>query len=1422
MRDENKPKRQLVRELEELRQELLLCEQVRQHAQTLEQRVAERTAEPTAANAQLRQEVDERERAEAELERRLREATLMYQVSTLIASAADISEALHAVCTEMARFLGVPQAGFASLNPEHTSAELIADYHPPGSSGALGAIIPVAGNPSMVYILEHKAPLAFSDARTDPLLAPVHDLMRERNVRSMLIVPVIAEGEIIGTLGFDAFECRTFSAADIDLVQHVANQAGQLLIRKRTETELQHRAQEMAALYQTSLEINSQPDLQTLLDAIVGRAADLLRVHLGGLFLLQPDGETLLLAASYRMTVDPTRPNLRMGEGLAGRAAEAGLPLMISDYQSWEGKAVAYSGLPFRQILAVPLKVQHQVIGVLSLADDEAVGLFSDSQVRLASQFADQAATAIEKARLLDAERAARAQTEALREAAHVMGASLEVDLILRLILDQLRRVLVYDTASVLVLREGGVPDLIAGAGYKDGDFTSRAAGPMLQQSPILSQMACDLKPVVSGDVRHMEGWIWVPGAEHVRSWMGVPLVAHGRMIGALMVDHSEPEFFGGSELQVVQALAQHAAQALENARLFTERVRAERELQERRLYLEAVLASAPDAIITLDAQHRLVEWNPGAERLFGYSRDEVIGRNLDDLVTNSDTFEEAAAITQRVLSGKAVRATETVRYHKSGSPVDVLLAGSPILVDDELRGVVGVYTDISERKHAERALRKANRGLQMLSRSSEGLSRAKDEPGLLLAVCEAAVDVGGYQLAWVGFAEQDVDRTVRPVAQAGFAEAYLDTVHITWDDSERGRGPTGTAIRTGGPAIARNMLTDPAYAPWRDQATQRGYASSIALPLMAEEQAFGALIIYAAEPDAFDAEEVELLSELADNLAYGVVALRTRGERRRVEQTLRRYAERLETLHQIDRAIVEAQSSEAIARATLSRIGRLVPCRLARIVAFGSEADSYTVLAEHSSPGANPAQTDLHSGWDPAAGGAPIVISIPLTAQGELIGILHMESDKGSPFTTEQVEVAYEVGAPLAVAIQNARLHEQLRQHAGSLAETVAERTSELKAERDRTQAILESLGEAVIVADVAGTVLFTNPATAALTGFGSKEVLGQDCRMLQGNGHSAEVYGRVQAALAERQTWRGEMINRRKDGTAYDVAVTVTPLFAPEDSSRLVGSVWVERDITLLKEAERIKDQFVSNVSHELRTPLSVLTLVVGNLDRLYDRLADASRRKMVQSIREQVAVLNDLVGDVLEMSRIDSGQVSGERQQVDLALLVRGETDKQRPLARGKSQTLRVVGLERLILEGNEGQLRQVLRNLVNNGIKFTPDGGQITCECSILEGAAAVDARAMGLPPGRWAALRIVDDGIGIEQEDIPHLFERFFRVETQGNIPGTGLGLAITRELVELHQGHITVASTPGEGTTFAVFLPLPEEDHENERLNPGR
>ncbi len=194
---------------------------------------------------------------------------------------------------------------------------------------------------------------------------------------------------------------------------------------------------------------------------------------------------------------------------------------------------------------------------------------------------------------------------------------------------------------------------------------------------------------------------------------------------------------------------------------------------------------------------------------------------------------------------------------------------------------------DIAGRVRAEVALGRLNRALDTLNRCNQELVRAVEEQELLREVCRVIVEVGGYSLAWVGYAEHDEHKSVRVVSQFGGEHGYLDLARVSWADTERGRGPAGPAIRSGSACLIRNVDTDTAFSPWREEAIRRGYASVIALPMNSDRQTFGALVIYAPEADAFDAEETGQLRELANNLAYGVLALRTRAQRERAEAAL-------------------------------------------------------------------------------------------------------------------------------------------------------------------------------------------------------------------------------------------------------------------------------------------------------------------------------------------------------------------------------------------------------------------------------------------------------------------------------------------------------------------------------------------------------
>ena len=165
--------------------------------------------------------------------------------------------------------------------------------------------------------------------------------------------------------------------------------------------------------------------------------------------------------------------------------------------------------------------------------------------------------------------------------------------------------------------------------------------------------------------------------------------------------------------------------------------------------------------------------------------------------------------------------------------------------------------------------LRKVKRALDALRATNRALLRARDETWLLKEICRVVVEDCGYRFAWVGYAEHDVRRTVRPMAHAGFEEGFLGVADITWADTARGHGPTGTAIRTGKASVVRNIDTDNSVAPWREQAMLRGYASAAALPLRVEETTIGVLNVGAGEADAFDNEELDLLTDTADDLAY-------------------------------------------------------------------------------------------------------------------------------------------------------------------------------------------------------------------------------------------------------------------------------------------------------------------------------------------------------------------------------------------------------------------------------------------------------------------------------------------------------------------------------------------------------------------------
>jgi PAS domain S-box-containing protein/putative nucleotidyltransferase with HDIG domain len=344
----------------------------------------------------------------------------------------------------------------------------------------------------------------------------------------------------------------------------------------------------------------------------------------------------------------------------------------------------------------------------------------------------------------------------------------------------------------------------------------------------------------------------------------------------------------------VLESMAKNAlADPLINGVVINSRNVTERRLAEAtRAELAALVASSRDAIYGADMNGTVTVWNTGAEQMFGYRASEVVGRPVTILVP-ANLVDESAKLMQRALRGEPVSDYETVRQHKDGRLIDAAFTVSPIRdASGSAAGLSFVTRDITERKRAEQALRRANRALQTLSAGNETLIHAQDEQQLLRDVCRLLVEVGGFRLAWIVYKEHDDANDMRMVAHFCLTEHESEAVIAAWTNTEY--RPTTEAIRTGHPQIVQDILSNRRFDPWHEYIRSRGCAALMALPLREGSAAFGALVICAAEHDAFDAQEVPLLTELADDLAFGILTLRTRTERDNLQQDQLRAVERL------------------------------------------------------------------------------------------------------------------------------------------------------------------------------------------------------------------------------------------------------------------------------------------------------------------------------------------------------------------------------------------------------------------------------------------------------------------------------------------------------------------------------------------------
>jgi PAS domain S-box-containing protein len=436
---------------------------------------------------------------------------------------------------------------------------------------------------------------------------------------------------------------------------------------------------------------------------------------------------------------------------------------------------------------------------------------------------------------------------------------------------------------------------------------------------------------------------------------------------------------------------------------------------------------------------------------------------------------------------------------------------------------------------------------------------------------------------------------------------------------------------------------------------------------------------------------------------------------------------------------------------------------------------------------------------------GAKAALLLPLLSRGKSLGLVVLyESRAPRRFSPEEVGLYKALAHQAAVAIENARLHA-----------SVVESKNEL-------EAIVQNSADGVFALDRQRRIVIFNPALESLTGWQAAEVLGTPCSLVLRardlSHHSlCEQNCLCLRAFSSQQPLTTEVLISTKDGRELNAGISLGPIL--DQAGRVIGAVGVVRDITRQKEVERMQTEFVSTASHELRTPLTLIKGYLGTLLRPDLRLPPETQTRFLRQIDEAANRLTGLVDDLLSVSRLESGQMELRLQPVDLSALVSRVVSTFAVQDDGHRLSLSLAPLpDHLMVRADAEQIERILLNLLNNAVKFSPQGGHIQvsgCGVRVEHGqvAEAVPGTcplpAPNLDDGAWVLVSVQDEGIGIPPEHQERIFEKFYQVDSglTRRARGTGLGLYICKGIIEAHGGKIWVESTPGQGSTFVFDLP---------------
>ena len=690
--------------------------------------------------------------------------------------------------------------------------------------------------------------------------------------------------------------------------------------------------------------------------------------------------------------------------------------------------------------------------------------------------------------------------------------------------------------------------------------------------------------------------------------------------------------------------------------------------------------------------------------------------------------------------------------------------------------------------------LRRLNRALHALSACNQALAEAVSEHELLQQICDVIVRIGGYRMAAIGYAEPDEEKTIRPMAHAGHESGYLAKIAVKWSDTPAGRGPAGTAIRENRICVMADIASDPKFAAWREDAMARGFAAMIALPLRVAALPFGVLAIYSEQPRSFESSEVELLTEMANNLAYGITAIRSQEEGKRATAALREAEAKYRQL------VEQVPAISYVAEAGVHGRFLYLSPQVKTILGYRPED----------------CLSDPHFWWN------------HLNPEDHPTAMLEDVWEEGRPFQVEY-RMRRQDGREVwlrdeAVIILDPATGKRLTR--GMLIDITERKKADeaLRQSEERYRMFVAQSSEGIFRME------YVPPAPCVLPESEQLAWALQYGYMAECNDAMARMYGRASAQelmgkpltdflILHDPVTREFMENfiragyQTTDQESREIdAHGQKKIFRNTMIGIVVDGHWVRtwgitRDVTermhleeQLRNAQQLEaiGRLAGGVAHDFN---NILSIIMGHGELLLMSAgADDRMRNGLEQIRRAADRAASLTQQLLAFSR---KQVLQPRV-LDLNEAV---ADVQKMLSRVIGEDIELVASlhpSLITVKADPGQVEQVLVNLAVNARDAMPHGGKLTMETSNVE-ISAEQGRDLELAPGRYVMLKVTDTGHGMDAATVAHIFEPFFTTKRMGK--GTGLGLATVYGILKQSGGGIQVSSEAGSGTEFHIYLP---------------